>query len=70
MSDISDTYSLYFCYIQGRHVLVYDIGTENESWELVDLKEVSFIILYKKYKVLDAIIFAFVFSSGFSVTTI
>ncbi|XP_015898963.1 protein EMSY-LIKE 1 isoform X1 [Ziziphus jujuba] len=25
----------------GRHVLVYDIGTENETWELVDLKEIS-----------------------------
>lgn len=25
---------------QGRHALVYDIGTTNETWEWVNLKEV------------------------------
>ncbi|XP_047341001.1 protein EMSY-LIKE 3-like [Impatiens glandulifera] len=26
---------------EGRHALVYDIGTENETWELVNLSEIS-----------------------------
>ncbi|KAE8692535.1 Protein EMSY-LIKE 3 [Hibiscus syriacus] len=26
---------------EGRHALVYDINTENETWEWVDLKEIS-----------------------------
>lgn len=26
---------------QGRHALVYDINTANETWEWVDLKEVN-----------------------------
>nr|AMY26634.1 hypothetical protein [Linum usitatissimum] len=26
---------------KGRHALVYDIGTENETWEWVDLNEIS-----------------------------
>lgn len=28
-------------FLQGRHALVYDINTANETWEWVDLKEVS-----------------------------
>lgn len=27
--------------VQGRHALVYDIHTTNETWEWVDLKEVG-----------------------------
>lgn len=35
-----------FCFLQGRHALVYDINTANETWEWVDLKEVSLYFLY------------------------
>lgn len=28
--------------LQGRHALVYDIHTTKETWEWVDLKQVSF----------------------------
>ncbi|XP_008805473.1 LOW QUALITY PROTEIN: protein EMSY-LIKE 3 [Phoenix dactylifera] len=27
--------------VEGRHALVYDIGTDNETWEWVNLKEIS-----------------------------
>ena len=30
--------------IKGRHALVYDISTPNETWEWVNLKEVITII--------------------------
>lgn len=34
---------LSFYYLQGRHALVYDMNTANETWEWVDLKEVRFV---------------------------
>lgn len=33
--------SINFKYLQGRHALVYDAGTQNEAWEWVNLREVS-----------------------------
>lgn len=32
-------------FYQGRHALVYDMNTENETWEWVNLNEVMFILL-------------------------
>lgn len=35
--------------IQGRHALVYDMNTANETWEWVDLKEVRVMALFSTF---------------------
>jgi hypothetical protein len=33
-----------YCFVQGLHALVYDMGTAQETWEWVNLKEVNLIL--------------------------
>lgn len=35
-----------YCCAQGKHALVYDMGTAQETWEWVNLKEVILIITF------------------------
>lgn len=37
---------------QGRHALVYDINTPNETWEWVDLNEVNFTLSLRVLKLI------------------
>lgn len=37
-------YILFIFFYQGRHALVYDIGTANETWEWVNLSEVNHVL--------------------------
>lgn len=39
-----------YCFVQGLHALVYDMGTAQETWEWVNLKEVNLTLNLRVYK--------------------
>lgn len=40
-----------YCFVQGMHALVYDMGTSQETWEWVNLKEVNLTLNLQVHEV-------------------